>query len=64
MAEVQLPDRIELTLTEVRDVLKALDEAELLSPPGSFVWRLVRAAITLLTGELWPDLGRWLDDEE
>jgi hypothetical protein len=64
VAEVELPDVIELTLAESGVVLDALDQAEVLARPRSEAWRLIRAGIVLLTRKLWPELGRLLDDGE
>jgi hypothetical protein len=64
MPEVDLPDHIELDLEEALTVLGALDRAEVMGEPGSEYHRTIRRATVLLTGKLWPDLGRWLDDEE
>jgi len=64
MAEVHLPERIELTLVEARDVLFALDRAAELGEPGSDFHREITSSIRLLTGKLWPELGLLLDDDE
>jgi hypothetical protein len=62
--EVELPDSIELTLQEARDLLGALDRAAELGQPGSPYHRTIRAGVRLLTRKLWPDLGRLLDEDE
>jgi hypothetical protein len=62
--EVHLPDHIELTLREARDVLFALDRAAELGEPGSDYHRETRTSIRTLTCKMWPELGRLLDDDE
>jgi len=63
-AEAHLPDTIELSLAEVRDVLKALDDAEAIAVAGTALHRNARHAIRLITHKLWPDLGHLLDEDE
>jgi hypothetical protein len=50
--EVELPDSIELTLQEARDLLGALDRAAELAQPGSPYHRTIRAGVRLLTRKL------------
>jgi hypothetical protein len=64
VADVQLPETIELTLGEARDVLFALDRASELGEPGSDFHRAITSSIRILTGKMWPELGRLLDDDE
>lgn len=57
----RLPERIELDLDEVRQVLKALDVGAA-NTAGAEQQGIV-AVINLVTAKLWPELGDLLDEE-
>lgn len=58
---VRLPERIELDLDEVRQVLKALDVGAA-NTVGQEREGIV-AVIDLVTAKLWPELGDLLGEE-
>jgi hypothetical protein len=63
-AYVELPDRVELTLDEVRMVLAAIDHGRELAPKGSEAGRVLAEADRLLVAKVWPELGDLLGDED
>ena len=64
MTEVQLPERIELTLDEAAELLISLDRAVEIAVPGSADSLRFRTQVRVVTTKLWPDLGRLLDEDE
>ena len=61
---VELPESINLDLSELEVVLGALDRGAELADPGSTAHRSIRRATRLLTRKVWPELGDLLDDDE
>lgn len=61
---VRLPDVVCFSLAEAGRILLAVDMAVLHAPPGGRAAMIARRAQILLTGRLWPELGRIIGEEE
>lgn len=58
----ELPEHVRLDLAEVGVVLGALDRGAAHTTGADH--RAIRAAIRLVTGKVWPELGDLLDEEQ